>query len=209
MDFTWRVAPWASVVDFACRLPPRAVLAVDGHSASGKTSAAARLAASVDGACVVHTDDIAWHHGVLNWDGLLRDGVLAPYRAGRAVSYRPPEYDRRGRDGSVDVPADCTLLIVEGVGAGRAELADAVDAVIWVETPAELVEARDRVRIAAGETTPELYRLWMAEEIPFQRAQRTWERADLVLAGFPAIPYDPSTEVLISRPADSSPSRRG
>lgn len=204
MDFTWRVTPFASIVDFARRLPDRAVLAVDGRSASGKTSVSQRLTAAVDGACVVHTDDIAWHHGVLNWDGLLRDGVLAPYRAGQAVSFRPPEYDRRGRAGSVQVPQSCTLLVVEGVGSGRAELADANDAVIWVETPAELVEERDRARMAAGETTSEIYDLWMAEEIPFQQAQRTWERADLVVAGYPAVPYDPAAEVLVA----DQPARR-
>ena len=204
MDFTWRVTPFTSIVDFARRLPDRAVLAVDGRSASGKTSVSQRLAAAVDGACVVHTDDIAWHHGVLNWDGLLRDGVLAPYRAGQAVSFRPPEYDRRDRAGSVQVPQSCTLLIVEGVGSGRAELAGVNDAVIWVETPAELVEARDRVRMAAGETTSEIYELWMAEEIPFQQAQRTWERADLVIAGYPAVPYDPAAEVLVA----DQPARR-
>jgi hypothetical protein len=204
MDFTWRVTPFASIVDLARALPPRSVLAVDGRSAGGKTTVAARLAAAIEDACVVHTDDVAWHHGVLNWDGLLRDGILTPYRAGEAVSYRPPEYDKRGRDGSVDVPPDCTLLIVEGVGAGRSELADANDAVIWVETPLALTEERDRARMAAGEVTPEVYELWMAEENPFQAAQRTWERADLVVAGYPAVPYDPSAQVLLA----DQPARR-
>jgi len=35
-----------------------------------------RLAAAVPGARVVHTDDIAWHHAVLDWADLLADGVL-------------------------------------------------------------------------------------------------------------------------------------
>jgi hypothetical protein len=30
---------------------------------------AARIAAAVPGACVVHTDDIAWHHAVLDRTG--------------------------------------------------------------------------------------------------------------------------------------------
>jgi hypothetical protein len=204
MDFDWRVTPFTTVRDFARSLPPRAVLAVDGRSAGGKTSFARRLAAAIDGACVVHTDDIAWNHGVLNWDGLLRDGVLRPFRAGRAVSYRPPQYDIRGRSGAIEVPAACSLLIVEGVGSGRRDLAGDYDAVVWVETGLKLTETRDEVRLAAGETTPADYASWMAEENPFQQTQRTWEHADLVIAGYPAVPYDPASEVLVA----SQPARR-
>lgn len=204
MDFDWRVTPFDTVRDFARALPHRSVVAVDGRSSSGKTSLSARLATTIEGACVVHTDDIAWHHGVLNWDGLLRDGVLAPFRAGRAVSYRPPQYDIRGRTGAIEVPVSCPMLIVEGVGAGRRDLAAEYDAVIWVESGPELTRARDDVRVAAGETTPADNESWMAEEIPFQAGQRTWERADLVIAGFPAVPYDPATEVLVA----DQPARR-
>ena len=204
MDFDWRVTPFDTVRDFARRLPHRSVLAVDGRSAGGKTSFARRLAAAIDGACVVHTDDIAWNHGVLNWDHLLRDGVLQPFRAGLPVSYRPPQYDIRGRAGAIEVPAASSLLIVEGVGAGRGSLAGEYDAVVWVETDLKLTEARDGVRLAAGETNPADYQSWMAEEIPFQQAQRTWERADLVIAGYPAVPYDPASEVLVA----DQPARR-
>jgi hypothetical protein len=31
---------------------------------------------------------------------------------------------------------------------------------------------------------------WMAEEIPFNAAQRTWERADITVCGSPEIPYE-------------------
>ncbi len=41
---------------------------------------------------------------------------------------------------------------------------------------------------------------WMAEEIPFNAAQRTWERADIIVCGTPEIPYDPSTEIVIAAP---------
>ena len=39
---------------------------------------------------------------------------------------------------------------------------------------------------------------WMAEEVPFNTAQRTWERADLVVCGTPDIPYDPATEIVVA-----------
>jgi hypothetical protein len=39
---------------------------------------------------------------------------------------------------------------------------------------------------------------WMAEEIPFNTAQRTWERADLIVCGTPQIPYDAATEIVVA-----------
>src|SRR5580698_6678913 len=41
---------------------------------------------------------------------------------------------------------------------------------------------------------------WMAEEIPFNTAQRTWERADLIVCGTPEIPFDPVTEIVVAGP---------
>jgi hypothetical protein len=70
-------------------------------------------------------------------------------------------------------------------------------AVIWSECDQKLTEQRNQVRVAAGETTPEDYALWMAEENPFVAAERTWERADLVVNGEGTIPHDPETEVVI------------
>jgi hypothetical protein len=197
MEFTWRPVKFDDVRRFAAA---RSTVAVDGRGSGGKTSFAGRLAAAVPGACVVHTDDIAWRQAVLDWDELLAEGVLRPFRAGQPVSYRPPKWVEHDRPGAIEVPGGCPLLIVEGVGSGRRSLAPYYDAVIWVESPVELTEARNEVRVAAGETTPENYALWMAEENPFVEEQRTWERADLVIAGHPAIPLDPETEVAAAGP---------
>jgi hypothetical protein len=48
---------------------------------------------------------------------------------------------------------------------------------------------------------------WMAEEIPFNAAQRTWERADIIVCGTPEIPYDPGTEIVIAPPLVASAHR--
>jgi hypothetical protein len=55
--------------------------------------------------------------------------------------------------------------------------------------------------VAAGEIDPSGYESWMAEEIPFQAAQRTWERADVIVAGTPTIAHDPEREVVVLRQA--------
>jgi hypothetical protein len=176
--------------------PP--VVAVDGRSSGGKTTFAGRLAAAWPGTAVVHTDDIAWCQAVLDWDQLLADGILRPVRAGRAVAYRPPQWEARGRPGAIEVPESCALLIVEGVGAGRRELSPLLDAVVWVESPPADVQSRNKVRVEAGETTPEDNALWLAEERPFVEAQRTWERATFVVAGWPVIPHDETHEFVIA-----------
>ena len=196
MEFTRQAVPFDHVRRFVAA---KSAVAVDGRGSGGKTSFSARLAAAIPGACVVHTDDIAWRQAVLAWDDLLVEGILRPFRAGRAVSYRPPKWVEHDRPGAISVPAGCPLLIVEGVGSGRRSLAEHYDAVIWLESPVEVTEARNDVRVAAGETTPADYALWMAEEDPFVEEQRTWERADLVIAGHPTIQLDPQTEVAVAR----------
>lgn len=170
-------------------LPPRAVLAIDGHGASGKTTLARRLAEEHGAATVVATDDLAWHHSFFDWGELLIDAVLLPYRAGRAVSYRPPGWEKMGRPGTVEVPADTQLLIVEGTGAGRLEAAPYVDALIWVEVDLAVARERGLARdVASGvngsrEDAERFWDEWMAEEVPFLQRHRPWERADLVVHG--------------------------
>lgn len=175
--------------------PP--ILAVDGRSSSGKSTFTDRLTAHWAGATVVHTDDIAWRHAALDWTSLLTGGVLEPVRAGRAVSYRPPQWDAADRPGAIEVPRDSTLVIVEGVGSGRRELATVLDAVVWVESEPEDLDRRNAERVAAGEMTPADFAAWMAEEDPFVEAERTWERAAFVVAGWPALPHDPAGEFII------------
>ena len=118
------------------------MLAVDGRSSDGKTTLAGRLAAAVPGAVVVHTDDVAWWHAALDRVELLVDGVLAPVRRGAAVSYRPPNWDERGRPSAIEVPVGASLVVIEGVGAGRRELTGLVDGVVWVQSPGRYARCR-------------------------------------------------------------------
>jgi hypothetical protein len=178
------------------------VLAVDGRSSSGKTTLAGRLRDVVAGSAVVHTDDIAWWHSRFGWADLLTDGVLLPARAGQAVAFRPPQWDQRQRQGAIEVPAGCTLLIIEGVGAARRETIHLVDVAIWVQSDERETERRSLARIGQsdGPLTARHYRDWMAEEMPFVAGQRPWERACLIVCGTPEISFDPATELVIAPP---------
>ena len=178
------------------------VVAVDGRSAGGKSTAAGRLAEATPGAVVVHTDDIAWHHGFFDWDGLLVDGVLDPAARGRAVSFRPPAWVERGREGAVEVPAGTAAVFVEGVGSSRSSIVPWLDASVWVQSDApeayrrgierDVVLGRDRDEAVA------FWDEWMAHEGPFLAADRPWERADVVLCSTPEPPV-PNGVVAVSR----------
>ena len=200
----WRVESLSTVVNAVTRRGPDrgssghpAVLAVDGRSNSGKTTLAARVRGLVPGSVVIHTDDIAWEHSRFGWADLLVDGILIPVRQGQGVSYRPPRWDEHGREGSIEVPIDCPLLVIEGVGAGRREAADLIDTVIWVQADEREIGRRSVARAAdrpaadlanrAVDGAPFDEEGWMAEEIPFNAVQRTWERADIIVCGTPEI----------------------
>jgi hypothetical protein len=206
----WHAEPLTAVVETLTQLgSARAggdrgmVLAVDGRSSSGKTTLATRMQSTVAESAVVHTDDIAWWHSRFGWADLLIDGILMPVRQGEPVSFRPPRWAEHGRGGSIEVPAGCHLLIIEGVGAGRSEAAHLVDALVWVQSDQREAQRRSLARVGqpGGPRTARDLREWMAEEEPFLADQKPWERADLVAAGTPEIPFDPLTELVVAQPS--------
>jgi hypothetical protein len=188
---SWRVEPIATVLG-AARL-----VAVDGRSGGGKTTTAGRIAATVPGAAVVHTDDVAWNQARFDWADLLRTGVLEPVRARRAVSWTPPAWPRHGRTGSIEVPAGCPLVLVEGVGVSRRGLAGWFDLRLWVQSDRAEAYARGTERDARPEAAA-FWAAWEAEEVPFLAADRPWERADAVLAGRCEVPSDPARELIVA-----------
>jgi uridine kinase len=199
----WAVLPLtdfvAQVVD-RCGSARPAVVALNGHSSSGKTTLSARLSAALPGSDVLHTDDLAWHHGVFAWDTLLLADVLPVVRSGEPLDYRPPQWIARQRSGSVRLPGDLQYLVVEGVGASQRSVRDAFDAVIWVETEEVTRLARDVVRVEEnGEMSVADFHSWMAEENAYVVAERPWESADWVVYGGTAISHDPETDVVVAR----------
>ena len=178
------------------------VVAVDGRSGAGKTTLAEWLAAALPRSVVVHTDDIAWFHARFDWAALMREGVLEPAVRGEAVAYRPPPWDARSRPGAVEVPADWDLLVIEGVGAGRAELAEVVDAVVWVQSDRDVSRARGIARDGGDAAAVAEWEDWQSEEVPFLARDRPWERAAVVVGGTGVAADLPPGWVLVAgRPA--------
>lgn len=165
-----------------------ALVLVDGRSGGGKSTVAERLSRLLDGA-LVHSDDIAWHHDPVDWADVLVDGVIAPWRRGEPVSFRPPGWVAQGRPGAVEVPPR-PVLVVEGVGAGRSGLAALASLVVWVQSDRDEARRRGIARdVELGRTLGEAEAFWddwMRAEEPFLAEDRPWGRAALVVNGTPS-----------------------
>lgn len=201
MIFNWRELPLADLVrrieELAGDARP-AVIGLNGHSSSGKTTLGHQLAATLAGGAVLHTDDLAWHQGVFNWDSLLINDVLPVVRAGAALSFRPPAWVVRSREGAIELPSDLQYLILEGVGSTQASLRAELAVAIWVETDEPTRLSRDAERVAAGEISTASYEGWMAEENAYVTAHRPWEDADLVINGGDTVHSDRDGDVVIA-----------
>jgi uridine kinase len=165
------------------------IVAVDGRGASGKSTLANRLHALVPASATVHIDDLAWHEPLFGSGHLLADDVLRPLHAGRSISYRPPRWAERGREGSIIIPAGLDLVLVEGTGASHEEHADLIDTTVWVQADVTEAERRGLARdIASGvngdaEHATAFWHDWMREEVAFLARQQPWRRADVVVNG--------------------------
>ncbi len=193
------------------------IIAVDGRSANGKSTLAALVSREVPGSVVVHTDDVpssaAWsgrHRysppesavpSFYDWSERVRENVLKPARAGKAVAYRPPSWTDwlREEGACIDAPPNCPLLIFEGVGAVRRELIDVIDVVVWVQADTEKAETRGIVRDGGDAEATTFWKKWMAEEFPFLAEQRPWDRANFIVSGTPDLGHDPDSEIVVAQ----------
>jgi len=181
------------------------VIAIDGRSASGKSTFGARLAGHLPGSLLLHTDDVAWWESFFGWDHLMADDILVPARRGQAVSFRPPAWHTHAREGTSDVPAGTRVIVVEGVGASRRSLAPVIDTSVWVQSDYAEAHRRGIARdVVAGRTHSEaedFWAEWTAQEDPFLADDRPWERAAMTVCGTPGladVDYDAATEVLVA-----------
>lgn len=174
------------VVRRARRSTPRLgtvrLVVVDGPAGSGKTTFADRIARALDGAQVVHMDDL--YEG---WSGLddavyrrLEEWVLAPLRAGRAGRYRRYDWDAGRFAEWHDVPV-AEALVLEGVGAAARPVDGCAVVRVWVEAGADVRMTRGVAR--DGESLRGQWERWMRREAEHFAADGTRERADVLVDG--------------------------
>ncbi|MBD0837759.1 uridine kinase [Streptomyces sp. TRM68416] len=147
------------------RLPascgPVRLIGIDGHAGSGKSTFAARLAEALDGAPVLHLDDIASHTELFDWTGRLLTQVIEPLSRGETAHYTP--YDWRTRRFGPPLPLrPAPVVLVEGVGAGRRALRPYLARLLWIDLPPAESWARGRSR--DGEEQREFWDGWVAAE---------------------------------------------
>lgn len=173
----------------ACR-----VVAVDGRAGSGKSTLARRLATLL-AAPVLSMDDL-----YPGWDGLaaavpaLVAEVLQPLAAGRPAVHRRWDWAADRWAGWVTLPW-CPYLVVEGVGCGARPAAPYLALLVWVEAPDDVRQERALARDGDG-FRPHWDR-WAGQEETLLAAERTRERADVVVEAAPDRPYDAETEVVV------------
>ncbi|MBV9923325.1 MAG: uridine kinase [Pseudonocardia sp.] len=150
------------------------LVCLDGPSGGGKTQLAAALAEAIGDPPVVGMDEL-----YPGWDGLaagvarLREEIVAPLAARRAVAYRRWDWarDTYGEPRDLGVPP---LLVVEGVGAGAAP-----GFLIWLDAAEEVRYRRAMER--DGDGYAPYWARWAAQERAHFAADRTAERADVRL----------------------------
>ncbi|WP_168207486.1 uridine kinase family protein [Microlunatus elymi] len=181
------------VVDLVRQRPDDVVIiAVDGHSAAGKSTFARAVAAELD-AALVHGDDF---YRVMDEDERaaltpeqgadqyydcqrLRSEVLIPLRRGRSVQFRPYDWaaNRLATDITTIPPA--RRVVVEGLFVSRPELADVVDLAVLVTADAAL---RRRRQLARADASPEWLARWDAAERWYFDQVREPDSYDLVIS---------------------------
>nr|MDT0662326.1 hypothetical protein [Micromonospora sp. DSM 115978] len=202
--------------DLPPTLGPCRLIAVDGPSGAGKSRFAGRLAAALAAVGpaaeppaaeppaaeppaaeppVVRTDDLldGWADQLTFWPR-LREWVLDPLRAGRPGRYRRYDWARqRFNPNWIPVPVS-PVVIVEGVSSARAAIAAELTLAVFVTAPA--AARLDRVVARDGAAVLPALETWRRGEDAHFAADRTADRADLLVDGAPGRPYDPDSQYL-------------
>ena len=164
-------------------------LAIEGGSASGKTTLAALLR-SVYGCAVIHTDDfflqahqrtaqrLSQPGGNLDRERLMEE-VLAPASKGQTVRFRPFDCSTMTLGQWEELP-DTPLTVVEGAYSMHPELSDYYDLSVFLEISPEEQARRIYLR-----NSPAIAARYLAEWIPMENRYfdsfDVKKRCDLVL----------------------------
>ena len=167
----------------------RIFVAVDGPGASGKSTFAQHLAASIPGACVVHVDDFylpsALRSNRMSCVGplfdlpRLADEVISPASKGRAVHYQRYDWAQDQLAEWTLIP-ESAAIILEGVFCLAVELREAYTYKVWCRADSNLRLARGLAR-DGEEARSSWVNLWMPAEDEYESREKPEGAADLIL----------------------------
>ena len=151
-----------------------AIVAVDGHSAAGKSTFATQLADRIGGS-IVQGDDFyrvmepAERAGLSPADGAsryydwerMRAEVLLPLRLGQLARFLAYDWDTNNLGRQFRTVGPVPVVVVEGLFVSRPELDDVVDMCVLVTAGADV---RRRRQIQRGDASDEWLERWDAAE---------------------------------------------
>lgn len=183
-----------AVAERVLRAEPRLgdvrVLAIDGPSGSGKSTLAAAVVATLRErgvpTALVSTDDFATWDDPVSWWPRLREGVLDRLALGLPGRYRRMDWTTGVPELGpvVDVPVP-SVLVLEGVSAGRASVRPKLSYLCWVEDP-DSTARLERAVARDGETSRPHLIAWQSFERGWFSVDRTQPHADASVGLLPA-----------------------
>ncbi len=160
-----RAASRAEVVAAVSALSRPAVVGVSGYGGAGKSTLSRALESAVPGAVRLRGDDFLdprrSHQRSSDWDGVDRERmreVIALFRAGEPVRYRPVDWSTWELGEPVDLPAG-SVLIVDSIGILHPDLLGHFDLTVWVDASHEDATRRGMARDRAAGSDHD--RLWV------------------------------------------------
>jgi uridine kinase len=190
-----RLDPGPVAVDAAARLllerAPRLgrvrLGVVDGPSGSGKSTFGAAwvtaLQAAGCAASLFSSDLLATWDEPFGWWERFDAGVLQPLADGAPGRIQLTDWSTGHPmpGGWLTIPS-ADALILEGVSCGRTALDDRASVLVWVEVPDRDARLERAVR-RDGESSRAQLAAWQDAEDAFFQADRTADRADIVVVG--------------------------
>jgi len=169
------------------------LVAIDGHSAAGKSTLARTLQAALPQVTIVHTDNFyrpmpevdrarldaaGGYQQYYDWQRLEHE-VLQPLAHGSMSRYRRYNWQQNTLDGWHEVTPH-GIVIVEGCYAARPELRSYYHVIIVVETPEQERVQRQRAR---ADASPAWLARWDAAEQYYLRQHAPQTYATFIVRG--------------------------
>lgn len=165
------------------------ILAIDGPAGAGKTTMADALSLSLNGAPIVHMDEL--YRG---WDdaltprvaSIMRDQILTPITQSKRGSYRSWDWINE-REGERITISPHRYLIVEGVGSAQRVMRPCATTMVWIDIPAPLglnrVLARDGAKVKDFDSFKKQMHSWQGGEILHFEREETFQSVHLRFSG--------------------------
>lgn len=168
------------------------LIAIDGHSAAGKSTLARTLQRVLENVQIVFGDDfyrvmteaerfhlgaIEGHQRYYDWER-LENQVLRPLSVQQPARFQVYDWEASTLE-RWKVVQPLGIVLVEGVFSARPELRHYYDAILFVETPKSIRDERQRQR---GDATSLWFYRWEAAEKHYLETYGLDDHADLIVS---------------------------